>query len=120
MKEKLVFVYNADSGLFNTVSDIAHKIFSPDTYQCRLCEITHSYFTMRDEWNDAMHSLPVKCEFMHRDDFMEKYRFTGKTFPAIYLYNKDQLEEFISAKEINTCNSIEELKNLINDHLKQK
>ena len=102
MKQKLVFVYNADSGLFNTVSDIAHKIFSPDTYQCKLCEITHSYFTVRDAWNEVIHNLPVQCEFMHRDEFMEKYPITGKTFPAIYIYNNDQLEEFVSTQQINT------------------
>ncbi len=27
----LLFVYNADSGLFNTLGDIGHKLFSPNT-----------------------------------------------------------------------------------------
>ena len=31
----LLFVYNADSGLFNTMADIGHKLLSPETYaQC--------------------------------------------------------------------------------------
>lgn len=29
MRPTLIFVYNADSGLFNTVTDIAHKVLSP-------------------------------------------------------------------------------------------
>ena len=49
MAGKLIFIYNADSGLFNTVTDIAHKIFSPETYSCNLCALTHDYFTVRDE-----------------------------------------------------------------------
>ncbi len=32
---KIVFVYNANSGLMNTVLDIGHKIISPDTYEWR-------------------------------------------------------------------------------------
>jgi hypothetical protein len=45
MKTKsLLFVYNADSGVFNLVTDIAHKIFSPQTYACQLCCITHGNF----------------------------------------------------------------------------
>jgi len=31
MSKQLVFVYNADSGMFNTLTDIAHKVFSPKT-----------------------------------------------------------------------------------------
>ncbi len=44
----LVFVYNADSGLFNTVTGMAHKIFSPGTYECNLCALTYSTFGMRE------------------------------------------------------------------------
>jgi len=29
---ELLFVYNADSGLFNSVADAAHKILAPSTY----------------------------------------------------------------------------------------
>ena len=35
----LVFVYNADSGVFNALADAAHKIFSPRTYACNLCAL---------------------------------------------------------------------------------
>ena len=38
--DSLLFVYNADSGFFNTLADIGHKLFSPATYPCQLCAIT--------------------------------------------------------------------------------
>ena len=38
---ELLFVYNADTGLFNTVADAAHKILSPSTYSCNLCKVTY-------------------------------------------------------------------------------
>ncbi|MBU0498608.1 MAG: hypothetical protein KJ558_05035 [Gammaproteobacteria bacterium] len=59
----LLFVYNADSGLFNTLADIGHKIFSPGTYQCDLCALTHGYFQERIEWRAFVESLGVECRF---------------------------------------------------------
>ena len=43
----LLFVYNADSGFFNTLADIGHKLFSPATYPCQLCAITHGVLAER-------------------------------------------------------------------------
>jgi hypothetical protein len=40
---KLLFVYNADSGLFNSIAEAAHKIVSPQTYRCDLCRITYGW-----------------------------------------------------------------------------
>lgn len=60
MPPQLVFVYNADSGLFNTVTDIAHKIISPSTYSCQLCTLTHSYFSVKKDWTDFLAELDAR------------------------------------------------------------
>ncbi len=72
LKHTLMFVYNADSGMFNTLSDMAHKVFSPRTYSCNLCALTHSTFSMRDEWKEFIESLGVELEFLHRDEFRKR------------------------------------------------
>ena len=82
-KPCLVFVYNADSGLFNVVSDIAHKIFAPETYACNLCAITYGNFAMRAEWKDFLESLAVDLEFLHRDELAERYGLAALPLPAI-------------------------------------
>ena len=71
-KTSLVFVYNADSGLFNTMTDIAHKIFSPDTYSCNLCMITHDNLSMRSEWKNFIEQLDIELAFLHRDEFISR------------------------------------------------
>jgi hypothetical protein len=38
----LIFVYRADRRIFNTVSHTMHRLFSPETYECPLCQITFS------------------------------------------------------------------------------
>ena len=113
---QLIFVYNADSGLFNTVTDIAHKIFSPQTYSCGLCALTHSYFSMRDEWKTFIESLGVNCQFMHRDEFVSEYGGQDNAWPAILIKRAGQLNVCLESADINSCNSLEELKMLIREN----
>ena len=116
MSKKLVFVYNADSGMFNTLTDIAHKIFSPQTYSCQLCAISHSYFSERDEWKNFIKQLGVECEFLHRDEFMDKYKFTSVELPAVFIHDGDCFSICLPAEKINKCQSMDDLKKVINTH----
>lgn len=113
MVKQLVFVYNADSGMFNTLTDIAHKVFSPQTYECNLCAISHSYFSERDEWKNFIKNLGAECEFLHRDEFEKKYRITENPYPAVYLKNDKDLEICLNADVINECDSMDKLKEKI-------
>ena len=111
--KQLVFVYNADSGVFNTLTDIAHKVFSPQTYACTLCAISHSYFNERDEWKDFIRSLEADCEFLHRDEFEEKYDFKNPAFPSVYVKDDGVLTLCLDTDGINECDSMEKLKDKI-------
>jgi len=114
VSKHLVFVYNADSGMFNTLTDIAHKIFSPQTYECNLCAISHSYLSERSEWKDFISGLGVECEFLHRDEFLKKYNADAKEFPVIFESVGDELKLQLSADNINSCKSMDDLKMAIN------
>lgn len=117
MAKQLVFVYNADSGMFNTLTDIAHKVFSPQTYECNLCAISHSYLSERSEWKEFIESLGVECEFLHRDEFLKKYSFGKTDFPVIFELKDDKLEISLSAEKINSCKSMDDLKDAIHSVL---
>jgi len=109
----LVFVYNADSGIFNAVADAAHKIFSPRTYQCNLCALTHSALGMRREWKHFLEGLGVPLEFLHADELRARYGLTGVPLPAIFRRRGEGLAAFAGADEINACRTGGELKQLI-------
>ncbi len=109
-KSKLVFVYNADSGIFNLLTDIAHKTFSPQTYSCNLCAITHSNFGMKKEWKEYLESLDTPLEFLHADEFKAKYRLKKFELPAIFKEENSSLILIVDAATINECNSIDDLK----------
>ncbi|HEY0082087.1 MAG TPA: hypothetical protein VGB61_04800 [Pyrinomonadaceae bacterium] len=112
-KPILVFVYNAESGLFNTLSDIAHKILSPETYACNLCALTHTTFGMRREWREFLERLDARTEFLHADELLSRYGLTGLSLPAILRRRGASLEEFADAAAINSCRTLDELKRLI-------
>jgi len=69
----LVFVYNADSGMLNLVKDIAHKLLSPATYPCSLCDLTYSAFGERKSWVRFRKALPVSQQYLHIDEFVSQY-----------------------------------------------
>ena len=116
-KPVLVFVYNADSGLVNTLLDIGHKIVSPQTYSCNLCALTHSTFSMRDEWKQFVAQLDCSVEFLHRNELKNKYGLEGIPLPVIFRKTDGGLREFIGCEDINRCHTLAELERLVRERL---
>ena len=123
VENKLIFVYNADSGgAFTALKDTLHKTFRKSTYQCNLCQDTFGAFGMKKEWKNYVENLDVpvefkkkdkfKFEFLHRDEFEEKCFVENAQFPSAYYWDGAGLQLFISQNEMNTIRSIDDLKNL--------
>lgn len=113
MRPALLFVYNADSGLFNTVTDIAHKILSPRTYHCNLCALTHGHFKVREDWVLFLGTLDADCEFLHRDEFHSTYGPTDIALPVIFRKIPEELLPLVDAETLRGCASLDELKRLL-------
>ncbi|NAY92364.1 GTPase [Muricauda sp. JGD-17] len=113
----LIFVYNANSGAKNALLDSMHKVFSPSTYECSLCNITFGLVGENQVWKKFRQESDHKMEFLHRDEFQKKYasKFGHKfTFPVVLVQGKNELELFISTQELNALTTSKELKGLIN------
>jgi hypothetical protein len=113
-KQQLIFVYNANSGLFNSLTDFAHKIISPSSYQCQLCALTYGNFSMKQEWKTFLESFPVTTTtiFLHKDEFVQQYKI-NTDFPAVFIKPNDTIKPFVTKHEIETCQSLQQLKDLI-------
>ena len=109
----LLFVYNADSGLFNTVADIAHKITSPDTYACDLCSLTHGYFTINKQWQQFLDSTDDEFVFLHRDEFRKQYPDVATPLPAIFIDTDEGLQALVSKAELGRLEDVQQLIGLI-------
>ena len=119
-RPRLVFVYNADSGLFNTMADIGHKIFSPGTYACDLCALTHGYFSERREWRTFIDSLTISCEFLHRDEFVRSNpEQKNLAYPVVLLVDDNGQRICLSRDDLAACDSLDTLKQAITGCLAQ-
>lgn len=106
---KLVLVYNADNGLFNAITDTVHKVISPSTYACSLCRFTYGIRGMVKAWSDYLGSLDHPLEFLHRDEFRERFDSPDVPLPMILLQDGDEVAVVLSADEINACSDLEQL-----------
>lgn len=118
MKNKLIFVYNADGGIFNMATDYVHKIASPKTYPCSLCKISYGNLGMKREWKQFIEALPYEVEFPHRDELPNNYpTIVGTPLPAVFILKNEMPELLISAEKMNGAESIEGLKLLVTEAL---
>lgn len=107
-KTAILFVYNADSGIFNALSDWAHKILSPATYACSLCALTYSHFGMREAWKRFLKGLDFPAEFLHRDEFRARFG-REDCLPAVFLRRLDDLQELLGCHDLDASKDLEDL-----------
>ncbi len=120
MSSTLVFAYNADSGLFNTLTDMAHKILSPATYPCHLCALTYGNLGMRREWRDFVAHLDARVELLHADELKGRYGVEAEPLPAVFLRQGSGLELLLHKNALEACQTLAALKFLVADSVKSK
>ncbi|MFW9828899.1 MAG: hypothetical protein ACFFEY_15020 [Candidatus Thorarchaeota archaeon] len=129
-EKRLIFVYNADSGgFFAGLKDTLHKTFRKSTYQCNLCAVTFGAFGMKKDWKNFVNDLDVpvefkkkdkfQFEFLHKDEFNEKYNVKDAKFPSAYILDSLGLDLFISQDEMNAVKTIDELKDIVNQKIEK-
>ncbi|NBC16051.1 MAG: hypothetical protein GVY18_01905 [Bacteroidetes bacterium] len=117
---RLILVYNADAGLFNALTDTAHKLLSPQTYDCRLCALTYGAFSMRTAWKDFLDDLGLPLAFYHRDEFE---RGTGRSdvdLPAVLIEDEGTLSVLVPAAEIDACDDLDDLMAAVEAALRER
>lgn len=110
--KRLHFVYNVDATPQALVKDFVHRLTDPDTYPCRLCDITYGRFVKKPGWQMFLWSLPVTSSFHTRDRFLRAWpQQVGQTFPAVLAEQEDgRLTVFISADEFARIATLDALK----------
>jgi hypothetical protein len=111
--DTLVFVYNANSGFFNGLADLAHKTLSPDTYACHLCRLTYSPLGMRRGWKRFLSELDFDLEFLHRDELRTEDGMSNLALPAILLRRTGTISVLVDAPTLNRCETLQALQQCI-------
>lgn len=103
---ELIIVYKAKSGTLNKSLDYLHKMFSPETYSCDLCRITHGNFGAKKEWTQLLNKLNMKVAYFYCDNLPKE--IAEMECPSILVRENAQLDSLISAVELKEI-SLEKL-----------
>ena len=120
---RLVFVYNAKSGVVNGIFDYVHKFVSPSTYSCNLCSLTYDNLGKKNEWANYLNNLSINVIFAYKDNINSQkdaflINYLDFIQPPCVFIIKDSIQiEIINKKEMNKLNNLDELKFLLNNQL---
>lgn len=109
---KLIFVYNADSGFKNLVVDAAHKIFSPKTYPCKLCDLTYGKLGEKRVWKKYRKQAKAEMKFLHADEFEALYKSKFRPafeLPVVLIEEQYELDVLLSNRKLDEIKNVEEL-----------
>lgn len=116
----LLFVYNANSGKRNALMDSMHKVFSPQTYDCKLCELTFGVVSENRTWKKFRQETDQEMVFLHKDEFAKKYKskFGHKfSFPIVLTEGGNGLDVLIAKEELNQLKTVQSLVRLVKERL---
>ena len=107
----LIVAWNAHSGWQHAVMDSLHKWVSPQTYSCKLCQLTYGAVGPRESWKTFLESLDRDVQFYHKDDFPDE-AFGGTLptdFPFMLEYRQEAWQVLLSPGELEQINTLEAL-----------
>ncbi len=114
----LIFVYNAKTDFLNKSLDFAHKIISPSTYACDLCNLTHGSFYEKKIWKDFREGIDEEFIFMYKNEFLNTYSSKiAYDFPIILKEENEEITVFLNAEQLAALRSSEELVMVIKEKL---
>ncbi len=103
---KLIFVYNAKNGIFNSSVDFFHKMISPKTYPCSLNLLTQGSKKEKEIWTKFVNETSQKIVFHHIDDFEGQYR-TTYDYPVVVREEEDQMRVIFTKEQLSKFKSTE-------------
>jgi hypothetical protein len=116
---KIILVYNANAGVVSQAFDFAHKIISPKTYPCSLCQLTYGNLGMKKKWKEFVTNLPFQPVFYHKDQFTNLYpQYEDHELPAIFIEDGLALKEIITAQELRSQEDLNSLINFVSRKIK--
>ncbi|MHA1478922.1 MAG: hypothetical protein ACTSPU_12065, partial [Promethearchaeota archaeon] len=75
-------------------------------------------FGAKKEWKSFINDLGINTEFLHKDEFLEKYDIKDAKYPSAYILKNGNLTLFISQKEMNKVTTLTEMEDLVSSKLK--
>lgn len=106
---KYIFIYNADSGIGNALVDYGKKLITPSKQDCELCTLTYGPFGKRTDWKQFIKTIDGSVDFLHKDEFEDKYPKSNINYPAFIKVDKNKIEIKLSRQEFSKISSLDDL-----------
>lgn len=118
--QKLIFVYNANSGFKASIKDTLHKVINPSSYSCKLCALTYGLVSEKSKWKKFRTSTSTEFEFLHADEFKSQLKSKfgiAYDLPVVLQQNQYDLEMIISAEDFKSLDSLDGLIKRLKPHV---
>lgn len=100
--DRLLFVFEADTGLVSAVLDGVRKALGLGG--CSLCALTHGLAGERTEWTSAKASLSVPIVYVHRDELMgEVARVARDRLPCVLADRGGAISVLLEPRDLDAC-----------------
>lgn len=108
------FIYNANSGKLNAYLDMMHKVLSPKTYPCQLCDITYGVRKIHPEWKAFREKSKLRMVFLHKDEWEKAFPDMKIGLPAVLLGKKNGFKVVLGPNDWKEI-TLDGLKKLIDE-----
>jgi hypothetical protein len=118
--KRLVFVYNTDGGVLETVRDIWVRVTRPADYDCALCLLTYGARGMDQRWRRFTRSLGLPVAFLHRDQFRAQFATSplrDVELPAAVVEDRGALVQVVSADRMRAAADLDQLMDAVTEGL---
>lgn len=117
---RIVMIYNAESGWMNKFTDWSHKMFSPSSYECDLCSLSHGNFGMKKNWEEKQKSLPFPVSYYYKDSFVKEFPdFKPQQFPLVLLQKNKKFEELLNSEKLSKIDTPQAFFNFLEQQLQK-
>ena len=118
---RILFVYNAAGGLLARCKDYIHKIVSPETYPCNLCQLTYGNLGMKRAWRRFVRDLPYTAVFLHRDELVGPYaRLRAFPLAAVFVEEGGRVSLLISAAALDAIPDLAALQETVLTRVRER
>lgn len=101
--DRLILLYDANSGAWGAVVDTAKKILM--LKGCPLCSITHGIAGEKNEWKSCREEIGIRVDYLHRDELQgETARLAQEVgLPCVLAQSGSELVPLLNPEVLERC-----------------
>ena len=113
----LIFVFNCDRGNLSAIKDYSQKRIDDKVPDCNLLALISSPVGIKKGWKRYIQELKIPARFLYQDEYEEEFGELLTPLPAVFFHFQKTRSLFISADELGSVNTLDDLIELVNQKI---